>query len=142
LTFSNPGVHALAFDATGYTQYVSPNITVSGGSPTINLSYFSGTNATTFVSNTTTASPTLTKNSTGTATYSSNTISVCTVVSATGVITTKTPGTCSITVSVAADSTYLSGSQTVSITIDKMAQAAMSTFIDKTTEPLSSRNKN
>lgn len=125
LTFSNPGVHALAFDATGYTQYVSPNITVSGGSPTINLSYFSGTNATTFVSNTTTASPTLTKNSTGAATYSSNTISVCTVVSVTGVITTKTPGTCSITVSVAADSTYLSGSETVSITIDKMAQAAL-----------------
>lgn len=125
LTFSNPGVHTLAFDATGYAQYVSPNITVSGGSPTISLSYFSGTNATTFVSNTTTASPTLTKNSTGAATYSSNTISVCTVVSATGVITTKTPGTCSITVSVAADSTYLSGSQTVSITIDKMAQAAL-----------------
>ncbi|MEY4424331.1 MAG: hypothetical protein RLZZ258_1434, partial [Actinomycetota bacterium] len=125
LTFSNPGVHTLAFDATGYSQYVSPNITVNGGAPTISLSYFSGTNSTTFVSNATTASPTLTKNSNGTATYTSNSISVCTVVSNTGVITTKTPGTCSISVSVAADSTYIAGSQTVSITIDKMAQSAL-----------------
>lgn len=125
LSFSNPGVHTLAFDATGYTQYVSPNVTVSGGTPTLSLSYFSGTNTTNFVSASTTATPTFSSNNTNNAVYSSLTTGVCTVVSGTGVITTKTPGTCTIKVDQTADSVYLAGTLTINITINKTPQGAL-----------------
>ena len=72
------------------------------------------------------AAPTLTSTSsggTGAKSYSSSTLAVCTINSSTGAVVFVAPGTCTVTASIAADSTYSSAtSSSVSFTITLATQ--------------------
>ena len=124
LTLDSSGSHTLAFNATNFTEFVSPAISVTSGPPTLTLSYFGGTNATTFVSDTTTATASFTSNSVGARTYTSLTTSVCSVNSS-GTITTLTAGSCDVRMNVAADANYAAGSIVATVSIAKSDQATL-----------------
>ena len=129
LTIDLPGTYSLTYSGTfrgvALTQVTSATFVVGGGAPTITLVYPSVTYAPTGTISPTTA----TVSSGGTKSYSttsSNTI--CTVNSSTGAITPVGGGTCSVKLTAAAVTgppSYLSGSLTVDVTINKAAQAAV-----------------
>lgn len=73
-----------------------------------------------------TLSPTVSADSSGTKTYSTSSAStICTVNSSTGVITIKGVGDCTVTMAVAADSTYDATSASRTVVISKGAQATL-----------------
>jgi hypothetical protein len=67
---------------------------------------------------------------TGSFSYASNSASVCSVDSASGVVTILTAGTCSITATKASDASYATGSGTATITIAKASQSAIIASVD------------
>ncbi|MEY4293429.1 MAG: hypothetical protein RIR29_79 [Actinomycetota bacterium] len=129
LTIDLPGTYSLTYSGTfrgvALTQVTSANFVVGGGAPTITLVYPSVTYAPTG----TIAPTTATVSSGGTKTYSTTSANtICTVNSSTGAITPVGGGTCSVTLTAAAVAgppSYLSGSLTVDVTINKAAQAAV-----------------
>jgi hypothetical protein len=100
--------------------------TISRATPTLSLSYPNSNTATYYPNETLTATYSI-GNSDGTVTWTSTSLTVCTVSNSTGVVSVLTAGACGITLSTARGNNYESSTVSVSITINKATRTITAT---------------
>jgi hypothetical protein len=131
LKLNSGGVHTLTFTASGLTSVTTASITLDGGPDlTATLNYYSSTNTVTVGG--TQGTPTVVAATTGGKSYSSTTLSVCTVNGA-GTLTPSHAGTCTVQLVITGDSTY----GTTTITRDVVITQATLTLTVSTPSPSS-----
>ena len=132
ITYTGAGSCTVTATAAATSVYASAtkDVVFSIALVSRTLSIDSSSFTSTYTSNA--AAPTLTSTSsggTGAKTYTSSTVSVCSVHSSTGAVTFGAVGTCSISASIAADSTYSSAnSSSVSFEITASTSTSITSF--------------